>query len=74
MDEQGKLAKVYTMDAVHFNFFFGILTSVDAMEAFTRAAAVFPVNTTYYGAYDWSHTIGLCTNVDLYTGSINQVL
>lgn len=44
------------------------------MEAFTRAAAVFPVNTTYYGAYDWSHTIGLCTNVDLYTGSINQVL
>ncbi|PHT54808.1 Photosystem I chlorophyll a apoprotein A1 [Capsicum baccatum] len=40
------------------------------MEAFTRGGALGPVNIAYFGVYQWWYTIGLCTNQDLYIGSL----
>ena len=41
-----------------------------AVEAFTRGGASGPVNIAYSGVYQWWYTIGLRTNLELYTGAL----
>jgi photosystem I P700 chlorophyll a apoprotein A2 len=45
-----------------------------AVEAFTQAGAVNPVNIAYSGVYHWWYTIGMRTNNDLYTGAVFLLL
>lgn len=45
-----------------------------AVDAFTQAGAVNPVNIAYSGVYHWWYTIGMRTNGDLYQGAIFLLL
>jgi len=45
-----------------------------AIEAFTRGGSSQPVNIAYSGVYQWWYTIGLRTNIELYTSSIFLLL
>jgi photosystem I P700 chlorophyll a apoprotein A2 len=41
-----------------------------AVKAFTKSSAPYPVDLATSGVYHWWYTIGMRTNVELYTGSI----
>nr|WDA98963.1 photosystem I P700 chlorophyll a apoprotein A2 [Sciadococcus taiwanensis] len=41
-----------------------------AVKAFTRGGATYPVDISYSGVYHWWYTIGMRSNVDLYSGSL----
>ena len=41
-----------------------------AIDAFTQGGASGPVNIAYSGVYHWWYTIGMTTNVELYSGAV----
>ena len=41
-----------------------------AVDAFSQAGSSFPVNISFSGVYHWWYTIGMRTNVDLYSGAV----
>ena len=45
-----------------------------ATDAYTQAGSTFPVNRLYSGLYHWWYTVGMRTNMQLYTGGAFMIL